>query len=225
MSEHSGRKGLFLAFEGVDGAGKTTQSQRLVERLRGAGVESILVREPGSTDLGEQIREMVKHGRLVSPVAELMLFAAGRAELMVREIGPALDRGDWVVADRFTGSTVAYQGYGRGLDEEAICWANDLATSGRYPDLTFLLDIAPEDGRERCVGRQPALGGDGRDRFETQQLEFYENVRRGYLNQYCRGRTGSDGRGQWALVDARASADAVFAQVWSHVSRMLEEAC
>ena len=214
-------KGVFIAFEGVDGAGKTTQAMRLTQRFREAGRESIVVREPGSTELGERIRELVKHGQLESPVAELMLFEAGRAELMTREIAPALARGVTVIADRFTGSTVAYQGYGRGIDRDAVGWANDLATAGRYPDLTFLLDIDPDAGRERCAGRQSVLGTGETDRFETQQLEFYERVRRGYLAQCRENGAGDDGRGLWVAVDARESMDRVEAAVWERVAELL----
>ena len=146
--------GVFIAFEGGEGAGKSTQASILHDALRREGYCTTLLREPGSTSLGDYLREYLIGERPVSALAELLLFEASRAQLMTERIEPLLNNGAVVIADRFAGSTIAYQGYGRGVDLERIGWLNDLATGGLYPDLTILLDIDPPEGLKRANRRK-----------------------------------------------------------------------
>ncbi|MCX7912940.1 MAG: dTMP kinase, partial [Dehalococcoidales bacterium] len=141
---------LFITFEGGEGSGKSTQVQRLYHRLCRAGFAVVLVREPGGTPLGERLGRLLKHSRrsevAIAPVAELFLFNACRAQLVSDVILPALDRGEIVLCDRYSDSTLAYQGYGRGLDLGTVRTVNRLATGRAIPDLTVLLDIPVEEG-------------------------------------------------------------------------------
>ena len=210
--------GLFIAFEGGEGAGKSTQAQLLHDRLGAEGREVVLLREPGSTELGDYLRRYLISDDPISQMAELLLFEASRAELVARRIVPALEAGAVVVCDRFAGSTVAYQGYGRGLDLEQIALLNDLATGGCYPDLTILLDVDPVVGLERAHNRlfQMALPmGDAPDRFEDKELAFHDNVRRGFLHQ------AEDNTRTWHKVDGNQTIENIAGMVWSAVCSML----
>jgi dTMP kinase len=162
---------MFISLEGIDGSGKTTQA-RLLARALGENV--VLMREPGGTETGERIRELLKDPMLeLDPVAELLLFCAARAELVAQVIAPALDRGRAVVSDRFSDSSVAYQGVARGLGVERVEEICDLATGGVWPDLTILLRIDPDRAAER-IGRRRA------DRFEGEGIELQRRVAEGY---------------------------------------------
>ena len=130
--------GLFIVFEGGEGSGKSTQAERLLQRLSESGRQAILVREPGTTMLGGYLRDYLKSKRPLTLESELLLFAAARAQLVAEEIRPTLERGISVIADRYTGSTVAYQGYGRGISREVVHYLNDYVTGGLAPDITFL---------------------------------------------------------------------------------------
>ena len=167
-------KGLFITFEGGDGCGKTTQIKLLDEYLRNKGYKTLLTREPGSKGLGEKIREiLLNYDGEVSPVCESFLFLADRAQNVDCLIKPALEEGTIVICDRHTDSSVAYQGYGRGLDVDRICKLNNIATSGLKPDLTIVLDVDVETSQAR-VGAE-------KDRMESAGMEFFERVRKGYL--------------------------------------------
>ena len=211
--------GVFIAFEGGEGAGKSTQARLLEAMLQQRGYCPVLLREPGSTGLGEYLRQYLVAGQSLTPAAELLLFEAARAELMSEKIAPKLAAGAVVISDRFAGSTVAYQGYGRGLDLERIKWLNDFATGCRYPDLTFLLDVDPVIGLRRVNSRLLQLTlpiGDAPDRFEDEAMAFHDRVRRGFLKQ-------ADANPQtWRRIDAGRSIEAVAAQVWAAVVPLLE---
>lgn len=188
-------QGLFITFEGIDGSGKTTQAQALHGHLQAEGIPSLLTLEPGGTTFGEMIRELLKRASVLRGVsrrlllserwgevnarAELLLFEAARAQLVGEVLRPHLRRGEVVVCDRFIDSTMAYQGYGRGLGLNLIEQANLIATDGLRPDLTFLLDLAPE--MALCRKGAPGAGKPSRDRIEREELSFHRRVREGYL--------------------------------------------
>ncbi len=173
----------FITFEGIEGSGKSTQAALLARYLERKGRKVVAVREPGGTALGDRIRELLLQDRESgpSPMAELFLYEASRAQVVEEVIGPALGGGATIICDRFTDSTVAYQGYGRGLDIGTIEVANKAATSGLVPDLTFLIDLDPETGLRRALSRIAEEGGPREDRFEKETLDFHRRVREGYL--------------------------------------------
>lgn len=196
-----------ISFEGIDGAGKTTQVRTLGERLEREGHEALMLREPGGTALGEAMREFLSGAREVEidPTAELLLFAVARAQLMADVITPALKAGRLVIMDRFIGSTIAYQGYGRGLGDtaEAAC---SLATGGLVPDLTILLDLDPEQRRARLAGRgQP-------DRIESAGDAFFTAVREGYLQQ---ARSHPE---RFSVIDAGGTLEEVSERIWWEIA-------
>jgi dTMP kinase len=163
---------MFVTFEGVDGSGKSTQARLLAERLRSEGREVVLTREPGGTEAGERIRELLLHGKGLAPWAEASLFAAARAQLVDEVIRPALARGADIVSDRYLDSSLAYQGIARGLGVERVLELNLLATGGLLPDRTFLLALPPDEAAERREGEP--------DRIESEGAAFAEEVDRAY---------------------------------------------
>ena len=168
------KKGLFITFEGIDGCGKTTQIELLKNSLEKQGENVLLTREPGAKGLGEKLREiLLNYEGDVSSNCESFLFLADRAQHIDTIIKPAIDKGVIVICDRHTDSTVAYQGYGRGLDLKQIHYLNNIATNGIKPDLTFILDIDVETSLERI--------GKARDRMESAGIDFFNRVRNGYL--------------------------------------------
>ncbi len=197
--------GLFLAFEGVEGAGKSTQAGLLAERLRAAGHDVVLAREPGSTPLGERIRSLVleESGLGVPPGSEMFLMLAARAAFVTQVVEPALAENRVVIADRFELSTLAYQGAGRGLSLEDIVRCNRVATRGISPHATILLDLPPEEGARRQVAaaKRP-------DRMEGEALEFHRRVARGYgeLADRVHGLIRIDASGTIAEVRDRVEA-------------------
>jgi dTMP kinase len=196
--------GLFVTFEGVDRAGKTTQAGLLRDAL---GDRAVAVREPGGTPAGERIREILKDGSIeLDPVSEALLFAAARAELVKRIIRPALEDGKVVVSDRYLDSSLAYQGQGRGLGMEEVARVNRFATGGLQPDITFLLDLD--------LAAAAARGGEA-DRFEDEGRALQEQVRDAYEEL-----AASDPQ-RWRRIDARRPADEVHADILSAVERAL----
>jgi dTMP kinase len=215
MEERASSRGRLITLEGPDGAGKSSQAIRLAEALRERGHPVTLVREPGGTALGEAIRglllsESVDH----EPVADALLFNAARAQLVTDVIGPALARGQIVVCDRYTDSTLAYQGYGAGLDSRWLEQLNDWATGGLRPDLTLLLDLPAEEGlRRRASGPEAE-----RTRFESPKRhdpEFHRRVREGYLELASREPD------RWRIVDAGGPALAMSTELVRLVSEFL----
>ncbi len=197
--------GLFLAFEGVEGSGKSTQARLLAERLRAAGIEVVLAREPGSTPLGEGIRRLFldDSGVTIPPVSELFLMLAARAAFVEQVVAPALAAGRVVIADRFELSTLAYQGAGRGLPLEVILESNRVATRGISPHVTVLLDLSPDEG-----ARRQALAAKTPDRLEAEARDFHQRVARGYRDfaERVEGLVPVDASGSIDEVQARVEA-------------------
>ncbi len=191
--------GLFIAFEGGDGAGKSTQVTLLREALESAGRTVTVTRQPGGTELGHQIRDLVLHGAHVAPRAEALLFAADKAHHVDQLIRPALDRGEVVLTDRYTDSSVAYQGAGRDLGAQEIHDLNMWAVADLVPDLTVVVDISAQEGRRRR--------GDVHDRLEAEADAFHEAIRAHYLAM-------AQGNPQrYLVVDGTQPADEIHAAV------------
>ena len=168
------KRGYFITFEGADGCGKTTQLKLLAEYLTNKGLEVVITREPGAKGLGEKVREiLLNYDGEVSDRCESFLFLADRAQHIDMIINPAIAQGKIILCDRHTDSSVAYQGYGRGLSIERINMLNDLAVNGRYPDMTLVFDIDVETSMKRV--------GEEKDRMESAGMEFFNRVRNGYL--------------------------------------------
>lgn len=201
---------MFIAFEGIEGSGKTTQARELYRELCSRGLSCLLVREPGDTPLGERLRRLLKR-QDVTPEAELFLFAAARAELVGKVIAPALKQGRIVIADRFSPSTLAYQCYGRGLEPLWVEQVNLLATGGLKPDLVILLDLPPEEG----LGRKESKGY---DRFQAEGLEFHRRVREGYL------RLAEAEPDRWLVLNARLPRKEIKKLVWDKIGPKLNHA-
>lgn len=201
-------RGLFITLEGLEGVGKSTNLAFVRDWLRARGCEVVVTREPGGTPLAEEIRQLLLANRdePVAPTAELLLIFAARAQHLQEVIEPALARGAWVLCDRFTDATYAYQGGGRGLDTAAIAQLEQLVQGGRRPDLTLILDIDP------AVGLQRALARGELDRFEQEAVVFFERVRRAY------GELAAAAPERYALVDAGRE----LAQVQSAIEQVLE---
>jgi dTMP kinase len=197
---------VFITLEGGEGVGKTTQQALLALQLRQAGYPCLCTREPGGTALGRALREILLHGDPLTPLAELFLYAADRAEHVQKCILPALAAGQVVVCDRFTDSTLAYQGYGRGLDLQQVRQLNHLATGGLQPHLTLWLDLPPEVGLARS-----GLA----DRLEQERLEFHRRVHQGF-------QTLAAAEPQRIVrIDAGGSPLEVAARIWSVVKPRL----
>lgn len=175
-------RGTFITFEGPEGGGKSTHVQELAEQLRAEGRTVLVTREPGGTRLAELIRGLVREEVDDPPVtrSEVLLFLAARAQVVSQVIRPALQRGEWVICDRFADSTFAYQGYGRGVDVARLKDLNDFATEGLKPDLTILLDVPPETSRARLAARQAATAT-AADRIEQAGALFHRRLRDGFL--------------------------------------------
>ena len=204
---------LFITFEGGEGSGKTVQTRALHRRLTRLAIPAVLLHEPGGTPLGSRIARSLKWAREVdmSPLSELLLFNASRAQLVDEAICPELASGKVVICDRYTDSTAAYQGYGRGLDQEAIRQINDIATGGLLPDLTVLLDIPVVEGFAR-------KGISARDRFEQEDISFHRKVREGYL------KLAEVEPERWLVIDATQSRKRIADIIWMRVNRLLGNA-
>lgn len=191
---------MLITFEGPEGSGKTTQIPIATEWLRSKGFPVVVTREPGGTDIGDQVRGVLTRlsNTSMGPSAELFLFLASRAQLTYELIQPALADGNIVVCDRFTDATLAYQGYGHGLDLAFLKSMNTFATQGRVPDLTILLDVDPEVG----IARRRSGGGEW-NRLDAMQMEFHKKVRSGYHSLVAQEPW------RWRVVDASRSHEEV----------------
>ena len=176
---------MFLTVEGVEGSGKSTLLTALAERLKAEGKAVLSTREPGGCPLGERIRPLLLHADWTpDPNAELFLFLADRAQHVAEVIRPALAAGTQVLCDRYADSTIAYQGYGRGMDVEWLHKLNDFATGGLWPDLTLVLDLPAQTGLLRATRRNASLGtSQAEGRFEAESLAFHERIRQGFLDR------------------------------------------
>lgn len=201
--------GSFITLEGPEGAGKTTQVKLLSSKLEAAGIPHLITRDPGGTPLGKQIRRiLLTPGNPVSPMAELLLYSADRAQHVDELIMPALKAGKLVICDRYTDSTVAYQGYGRGIDLKLIADLNAMSTQGLKPEMTILFDIESEKG----LGR---LHPGGHDRLEREAIEFHHKVRHGYLELVKKEPE------RWQIIDATKALSAVQ----EDLKRLIMEHC
>lgn len=206
--------GVFLTLEGGEGTGKSTQLQLLVERLRGLGRAVVVTREPGGTPLGNRLRALLVSESDDPPVpaCELLLYAADRAHHVATVVRPALETGAVVLCDRYADATLAYQGYGRGLDRSLIATLNGVATAGVAPHRTILLDLDPGEGVRRALTRQAPGRGPREERFEAEALSFHQRVRSGYLA------IAAAEPERVRVVAADGSPEQVAARVWSAVA-------
>jgi len=201
---------LFITFEGGEGCGKSVQAGVLYKRLAQLAIPALLTHEPGGTSLGKKLSRWLKwtDSLDISPLTELLLFNASRAQLVTKVIQPNLESGIEVICDRYADSTTAYQGYGRGLDLEMVKAINDTATQGLKPDLTILLDMPVEAGLARKRGKR-------QDRFEQEEIAFHQRVREGYLKL-----AASDPQ-RWLVIDATQSKEKIAQNIWQKISQLL----
>ena len=206
--------GKFITFEGGEGCGKSTQVKRLKDALEREGVRVLLTREPGGTWLSEQIRTLIKDQDTDAPCdrSELLLFLAARAQLVKNVIRPALESGTWVVSDRFSDSTLAYQGYGRGLPLDILRAANDFACDGLKPDLTLLLEVTPETAAARMRQREAATQTTA-DRLELAGDDFHARLRRGFAE------LAKAEPERIVTIDANGGVDEVWEGIWKSMKR------
>lgn len=202
--------GFLITFEGGEGCGKSTQARLLYNKLQQNNIPSLLTQEPGGTPLGNRIRQVLKVKRdfTISPSSELFLFSACRSQLIQDVIGPALDTGQVVVCDRFSDSTVVYQGFARGLDLKLIDAINTFATGGLKPDVTILLDILPEQGLQRKKKIHE-------DRFDSEELSFHRSIREGYLNLAAKEPD------RWLVLQAGLPVNKLSQLAWEHVRPLI----
>jgi len=208
---------LFISFEGGEGSGKSTQAKMLVKYLTQKGYSVFYTREPGGPDISEQIREILLNpkNRCMNPKTELLLYMASRAQHVEEFIKKALSEDRVVICDRYTDSSLAYQGGARGISEEVVNFLNDFSTSELYPDITFLFDIAPEEGINRVKLRQKNLTEE-MDRIETEKMEFHHKVRNRYLN------IAKNNSERFFIIDASTSINDIWEIIKSQVEQKLE---
>ncbi|MBI4282960.1 MAG: dTMP kinase [Chloroflexi bacterium] len=201
---------LFNTFEGGEGSGKTLQAKALYRRLSKLAIPAVLTHEPGGTLLGNKLARWLKGAQDsgISPLTELLMFNASRAQLLNEVVQPSLKEGKVIICDRYTDSTTAYQSYGRGLDSAMVKMINEAATQGLKPTLTILLDISPEEGLARIKGRE-------KDRFEKEELAFHRRVRGGYL------KLATSEPERWLVVDAIQPKEKIAQIIWQRVRQLI----
>ncbi len=202
-------KGILITFEGIDYSGKTTQVKKLVSYLRRKGYKVILLREPGGEKISESIRQVLLSSKNIgmNPLTELLLYIASRVQLVSKIILPALKQGKIVICDRFYDSTLAYQGYGRGMDKKMIEYLNKIIVSGIKPDLTILIDIPVQVFVERMRKNNKK-----KDRIEKEKMDFYKKVREGYL------KIAQGEKKRFRVIDGSGEID----EVWSEVKKITD---
>ena len=212
--------GYFITFEGVEGCGKTTQIKLLSELLTTRGIITVLTREPGGCPIADKIRAILldAENRAMAPLAELMLYAAARAQHVTEVISPALTAGKIVLCDRFCDATVAYQSFGRGIDRSIIDTLNTQACQGVSPDLTVLVDCDPSVGLERARRRIEATSGPREERFELEELAFHHRVRDGYRQ------LAADQPERFLIIDGSDSIENIFATISTQLLTRIPEA-
>ena len=203
--------GIFISFEGIDGCGKSTQVDLLLKKFKTMDLNALLIREPGGTSVSEIIRELLlKNQKInISPRTEALLMAASRAQLTREKIAPSLKDGFFVIADRYKDSTIAYQGGGRDLDLKILNKINNFASYDIDPDITFLIDIIPEEASLRCQS-------DGNDRIENEGLEFQRNVRKSYLKlskQYSN---------RFVKINGKLTIEEIHRAIWENLKNRIE---
>lgn len=208
---NSADQGVFITFEGVEGAGKTTNIEYIAEKIKAAGHKILLTREPGGTELGEAVRELLisKDFPEMHYNTELLLMFAARAEHLQRKIIPALEQGKWVLCDRFTDATYAYQGAGRNIDQNSIQVLENLVQGTLRPDYTFLFDIDADIGLARAQSRGET------DRFEQQHIDFFNRVRSAYLQM------AEENKNRYRIVNAKFDLQTVQTQIDKLLSQIL----
>lgn len=213
-------QGVFVTFEGMEGCGKSTQVKRLARRLRGLGVPVIVTLEPGGTRIGKSIRRVLLDARnkALTPLAELMLYAADRAQHVEEIIEPALRAGNWVVCDRFADATVVYQGMARGQDMTLVKRLNETVTRRIRPHITFLLDCPVELGLQRARKRNLKDPHKGQDRFEKENISFHRKVRNAYLE------VARKERNRFVVIDGMLPRKEVEREIFKKLQPYLEHA-
>lgn len=203
---------MFITFEGPDGSGKTTQVKRIGRKLIEKGFDIVYTREPGGTEISNQVREILMNmkNKQMCPRTEILLFCAARAQLVEEVIRPALQSGKIVISDRYADSTLAYQGYGHGFEQETLKHILNFATGNLWPDLTFLLDIPAEKGLRRRISNQEEW-----NRMDDYQLAFHERVRKGYHQL-----AAADPQ-RWEIIDADQPEEAVENEIMQRLARRL----
>jgi dTMP kinase len=207
--------GFFITFEGIDFCGKTTQAKKLRNYLRRKGYEVVLIREPGGERISEKIRKILlsEKNKEMTHITELLLYLASRAQLTQRVILPSLKEKKIVICDRYSDSTLAYQGYGRGLNKSMIEYMNQLSSSGLSPDLTILLDVPVEISLKRKAKEKKNKAG---DRLEKEKFEFHQRVRDGYL------KIAQKNKKRIKIIDGRENQEKTWREVKSAVDRFLK---
>ena len=215
MKKSNNKKGFFITIEGGDGVGKTTHCNMLSESLIKANFEVVNVREPGGTLIGEQIREIVKNNNTPSAMTELLLFEAARSELIQKIIIPAIHNKKIVIADRFMDSTLAYQGYGRGIPLDNIYILNKISTNNIIPNLSVLLNSPVSISLERSKIRDSIKDNDG-TRFENESIEFHNKVNKGFL------KIAKSNLDRWKIINSNRETDIVAKEIYNNVIYVLD---
>jgi dTMP kinase len=205
---------MFITLEGPEGSGKSMQICDLAEFLRQQGYQVLTTREPGGTFIGDQIREVIMRmdNTMMNPRTEILLFCAARAQIVAEVIRPSLEKGLVVISDRYADSTLAYQGYGHGLDLDILRQILHFATGGLQPDLTLLLDVDVEEGLSRR-----RIGGGEWNRLDAQQLAFHQRVRQGYLKM------AAEEPERWRIINARQKPDRVQVDIQAAIKEKFKQ--